>query len=119
MIATTSPSEISLQAPAALLSALADPARLRILNLIRAGGEVCNCQIGPITGYIPSKISRHLSILKHAGLLRERRAGTFIHYQIAPATDTINRRLLGLLDALASTDPLLTADRAALAEDCC
>jgi ArsR family transcriptional regulator len=113
-------SEESLIPPARLITALADPARLRILNLIRHGGEVCNCQIGPITGYIPSKISRHLGLLKQAGLLSERRAGTFIHYQLARGPAKVTRRALSLLDAIATEDPCLQADRAALdANRCC
>ncbi|MCF3652496.1 ArsR/SmtB family transcription factor [Synoicihabitans lomoniglobus] len=120
MTVLTSISEASLVLPARLITALADPARLRILNLIRHGGEVCNCQIGPVTGYIPSKISRHLTLLKQAGLLTERREGTFIHYQLARHADAINRQLLTLLDAIATADPCLQADRASLdAHRCC
>lgn len=112
--------ESTLSAPAQLLSALADPARLRILNLIRHGGEVCNCQIGPVTDYIPSKISRHLGQLKQAGLLVERREGTFIHYQIAASDDELRRQAIALIDILAATDPCLQADREALtARTCC
>jgi DNA-binding transcriptional ArsR family regulator len=62
MIMARQISEDSLTERARLLSALGDSARLRIANLIRHGGEVCNCQIEPITGYLPSKISRHLSL---------------------------------------------------------
>jgi len=120
MTTTTAISEASLQAPAQLINALADPARLRILNLIKHGGEVCNCQIGPITGYIPSKISRHLSLLKQAGLLGERREGTFIHYQINRPSSLVMRRTLALLDAVAAADPRLQADCVLLdAARCC
>ena len=104
-------SEASLMMPARMLGALADPARLRILNLIKHGGEVCNCQIGPVTDFIPSKISRHLSILKQAGLLTERRAGTFIHYQLAPQDDGLRRQLFMLLEVVAAEDPCLRDDR--------
>ena len=120
MTSTAPITEDSLVPPARLITAFADPARLRILNLIRHGGEVCNCQIGPITGYIPSKISRHLALLKQAGLLSERREGTFIHYQLARGPAVVTRRALSLLDAIAAEDPRLQADRAALdANRCC
>ena len=117
MPATT---ENSLRESAQLLGVLADPARLRILNLLRFRGELCSCEIGPITGYIPSKISRHLSVLKHAGLLQERREGTFIHYRLARTSDPLVKRVLGTIDLLGRTDEQLRADRTALSNnDCC
>jgi ArsR family transcriptional regulator, arsenate/arsenite/antimonite-responsive transcriptional repressor len=111
--------ETSLTHPSRLFGALSDPARLRILNLIRHGRLVCNCEIGPITGYIPSKISRHLTLLKQAGLLTETRSGTFIRYALAKPTDPLTRRVIALIDLLASADPLLQADRAALDNQAC
>ena len=118
MIADTKTSEQSLTATARLINALADPARLRIANLIRHGGEVCNCQIEPITGYLPSKISRHLALLKQADLLSERRDGTFIYYQFREAENPLVESLLALLDAAAAADPLLAEARKALTENC-
>ena len=112
-------SEASLVIPVRMLGALADPARLRILNLIKHGGEVCNCQIGPITDYMPSKISRHLSILKQAGLLTERRAGTFIHYQLASQDDGLRRHVFTLLEVVAAEDPCLQDDRMRLDQHRC
>lgn len=119
MTTATPISEVSLQAQAQLINALADPARLRILNLIKHGGEVCNCHIRPVTGYIPSKISRHLSLLKQAGLLRERREGTFIHYQVNRPDSLVMRRALALLEAVAAADPRLQADCIHLDETRC
>ncbi len=113
-------SEDSLRGAARLMNVLADPARLRILNLLRAKTELCSCDIGPITGYIPSKISRHLSLLKNAGLLEERREGTFIHYRLVKKSDPIVKRILGTVDLLARTDPQLQTDRKTLATaQCC
>lgn len=106
------PSEDSLQTTAQLIQVLADPARLRILSLLRSRGELCSCEIGPVTGYIPSKISRHLAVMKHAGLLLERRKGTYIHYRLAPADDPLVDRLFGIVDQLSRTDPCLQNDQA-------
>ncbi len=118
MTVTADISEQSLVGTARLINALADPARLRIANLIRHGGEVCNCQIEPITGYLPSKISRHLALLKQANLLNERRDGTFIYYQFREAENPLVKSLLALLDAAAAADPLLAADRKTLTKNC-
>ncbi len=112
--------EDSLRDVAQLMNVLADPARLRILSLLRAKTELCSCEIGPITGYIPSKISRHLSVLKQVGLLHERREGTFIHYRLTKTTDPVVKRVLGTVDLLAQTDPQLQTDRESLsAAQCC
>jgi len=116
----TTDSETTLRTAAQQLAVLADPARLRILNLLRCRDELCSCEIGPVTGYTPSKISRHLAVLKHAGLLLERREGTFIHYRLARTEDPLVKRMLGTVDLLAHTDEQLQADRATLtANDCC
>ncbi|MDF1824799.1 MAG: metalloregulator ArsR/SmtB family transcription factor [Verrucomicrobiales bacterium] len=117
---TSSPeiSEESLTGTARLTNALCDPARLRIANLIWHGKEVCNCQIEPITGYLPSKISRHLSLLKQAGLLSERREGTFIYYRLKEPAGTIHAAVLDLLSRICESDPLLQADREILDRDC-
>ncbi len=100
-----------LAATCRVFDALADPARVRILNLIRHGGEVCNCEIAPVTGFLASKISRHLALLRQAGLVSERREGTFIHYRLAEAGDPVRDAVLGLLDEIAASDPVLRDDR--------
>lgn len=112
-------SEDSLRTASLLMNVLADPARLRILNLLRAKQELCSCEIGPITGYIPSKISRHLAVLKQVGLLQERREGTFIHYRLARTHDPLVKRVLGTVDLLARTETCLQHDREALAAAAC
>ena len=65
----------------ATLKALADPTRREILRLLKAG-RLSAGEIGehfPVTG--PS-ISRHLSVLKEAGLIRDQREGKFIYYEL-------------------------------------
>lgn len=109
-MATATVSEDLLQERARIFAALGDPARLRILNLIRHGGEVCNCEIGPVTDFLPSKISRHLALLKQAGLIRERREGTFLHYRLAPEGDPVREPLIDILGILVKDDPLLQND---------
>jgi ArsR family transcriptional regulator len=106
--------EESLADTALLFASFADPARLRILNLIGHAGEICNCHIETITGYLPSKISRHLAILRQAGFVRERRAGIFVHYSLAPRDDRIGAALLKLIDELPRAEELLQSDLEAL-----
>ena len=63
------------------LRALADPTRREILELLKAGrlsaGEIV--EHFPVTG---ASISRHLSVLKEADLIRDTREGKFIYYEL-------------------------------------
>lgn len=63
------------------LRALADPIRREILNLLKAGrmsaGEIC--EHFDVTA---ASISRHLSVLKEADLIRDERQGKFIYYDL-------------------------------------
>ena len=65
----------------ATLRALADPIRREILNLLKAGrmsaGEIADHF--PVTG---ASVSRHLSVLKEADLIRDTREGKFIYYDL-------------------------------------
>ena len=118
MTAAVQLSEESLSKSASLMNALSDPARLRIVNLIRHGKDVCNCQIEPITGYLPSKISRHLTLLKQAGLLSERREGTYRYYKMKEPDGPVHEAFLSLLAEICDADPLLQQDRESLDRDC-
>ena len=63
------------------LKALSDPIRREILNLLKGGrlsaGEICDHF--SVTG---ASISRHLSVLKEADLIRDTREGKFIYYDL-------------------------------------
>jgi DNA-binding transcriptional ArsR family regulator len=65
----------------ATLKALADPIRREILHLLKAGrmsaGEIADHF--PVTG---ASISRHLSVLKEADLVRDQRQGQFVFYEL-------------------------------------
>ena len=63
------------------LKALADPIRREILDILKKGrmsaGEIC--ERFDVTG---ASISRHLSVLKEADLIRDTREGKFIYYEL-------------------------------------
>lgn len=63
------------------LKALSDPIRREILNLLKAGrlsaGDIADHF--PVTG---ASVSRHLSVLKDADLIRDTREGKFIYYDL-------------------------------------
>ena len=63
------------------LRALADPIRREILNLLK-GGRMAAGQICQHFDVTEASISRHLSVLKEAGLVRDAREGKFIYYDL-------------------------------------
>ena len=65
----------------AVTRALADPNRVRILLALRRG-ELCVCQITELFGFAPSTMSKHLSILHHAGLIQSRKTERWVHYRL-------------------------------------
>ena len=77
------------------LKALSDPIRRDILNLLKrkslSAGEICDHF--PVTG---ASVSRHLSVLKKADLIRDRREGKFIFYEIN--TSVLEETMLWLAD---------------------
>ena len=64
--------------------ALADPTRLRLLMLLTAEGELCVCELTHALREIQPKISRHLGLLRAAGLVLDRRQGQWIFYRVNP-----------------------------------
>ena len=77
------------------LKALADPIRREILNLLKKG----RMPAGEITAHFSASapsISRHLSVLKEADLIRDTREGKFIYYEIN--TSVLEETMLWLAD---------------------
>jgi ArsR family transcriptional regulator len=60
-----------------VFKALADPTRLKILECIK-DEEKCICEIIPYTGKSQPNVSQHLKVMKHAGIIDERKDGTKI-----------------------------------------
>jgi DNA-binding transcriptional ArsR family regulator len=80
---------------AAVFNALSDPIRLEIVAYLR-DGEKCVCEIVPHLNLIQPLVSRHLKILKDAGIARCRKDGTKRMYTI------VDPRIFGVVDALTS-----------------
>ena len=65
----------------AVTKALSDPGRVRVLLALRRG-ELCVCQITGLFGLAPSTISKHLSVLHHAGLILSRKSDRWVYYRL-------------------------------------
>ena len=65
--------------------ALGDPVRVRLFHLLSLKDELCVCHLTGAMRLPQSTVSRHLAILRHAGLVDTRREGKWIHYRLAGA----------------------------------
>jgi ArsR family transcriptional regulator len=66
---------------ATIFKALSDETRLRIIKLLEKG-ELCVCDITAALDMVQPKVSFHLNTLKGAGLIKDRKAGRWIHYSL-------------------------------------
>jgi DNA-binding transcriptional ArsR family regulator len=93
------------------LKAVGDPTRTRILKLLEGGG-LCVCQLQAVLGLAPSTVSKHLALLKAAGLVTDQRTGKWIEYSLVPApASPHSRAVLDLVRGALDRDPVVRADR--------
>jgi ArsR family transcriptional regulator len=98
------------------MKAVGDPTRTRILKLLESGG-LCVCQVQAVLGLAPSTVSKHLTILKIAGLVEDRRDGKWIEYALTDESSNPHARpALELLKSTLDRDPAIVADRKRLRE---
>ncbi len=98
------------------MKAIGDPTRTRILKLLEGGG-LCVCQVQAVLGLAPSTVSKHLTILKLAGLVEDERDGKWIEYGLTRESHNPHaKRALALLQGDLDRDPAVLADRKRLRE---
>lgn len=68
---------------AAIFKALSDPTRLRLAVLLAIQGETCVCKLTEALDAPQFKVSRHLSVMRAAGIVTARRDGAWMHYKLA------------------------------------
>lgn len=76
---------------------LSDATRRRLLSLLMAHGELCVCELTAALETPQPKISRHLAVMREAGLLSVRREGTWIYYRLDPQLPLWAYRILETL----------------------
>src|SRR5512134_399007 len=94
-----------------VMKAASDPTRVRILKILESG-EICVCQVIAVIALGQSTISKHLFLLRAAGLIKDRRDRKWIHYSLdgksgnpyaGPAIRNLRKWL--------NDDPLVLKDR--------
>ncbi|WP_334174354.1 metalloregulator ArsR/SmtB family transcription factor [Pseudoxanthobacter sp.] len=78
----------------AILSALAEPTRLQAICLLQDGSEHCVCELMQRLGASQSRVSRHMAVLKAAGLVADRRDAQWVRYRRNPALPPDAARLI-------------------------
>ncbi|HOT02747.1 MAG TPA: metalloregulator ArsR/SmtB family transcription factor [Methanolinea sp.] len=91
----------------ALFKALSDETRLRIYLLLKR--ELCVCQIQVALGMSQTKISRHLTVLRNAGLVTARREGLWMYYSRTVPGSRSLRKFMPQLTEWLESDPDLMA----------
>jgi DNA-binding transcriptional ArsR family regulator len=95
--------------------ALDNESRLRVLMSLQSG-ELCLCQLIELLGLAPSTVSKHVELLRVAGLVDRRKDGRWHYYRLAGrgASPAVREALRWVARALADDEQVL-ADTARLA----
>lgn len=94
-----------------ITKALSDPHRVRAFMALRRG-ELCVCQIIELLCLAPSTVSKHMTILKSAGLVDSRKDSRWVYYRVTESTDREQIREL-----IAHTIALLESDKSIEKDD--
>jgi len=94
-----------------ITKALADGNRLRVIMALTGYDELCVCQITEVLGHTTATVSRHMSVLQNAGLVKSRKDGRWVYYRLSEA---FPRRLLKWLKEAAGNSAEILQDRETL-----
>lgn len=90
--------------PLAVLAALAEPTRLAAVQILADGSEHCVCELMKRLEASQSRMSRHMQVLKQAGLVTDRRDAQWVRYRISPALPQSTRAILDAVLSAAATE---------------
>ena len=92
------------------LKAISDPTRVRMLKLLE-GGELCVCEIMEVLNLVQSTASKHLNILKIAGLVESHKNGTWSYYRLSEKSREYNKDFLKFIALHLNDDEVITEDK--------
>ena len=84
--------------------------------MILSQGEICVCDIQEVLDEPQSKISRHLSYLKHSGLIEAKRVGRWMHYYVRKDMDALSKAHLRFIKDQCSSFEVFEKDLQKLKE---
>jgi ArsR family transcriptional regulator, arsenate/arsenite/antimonite-responsive transcriptional repressor len=94
-----------------VFKALSDPNRIRIVKMLE-GKELCVCEVREVLDLSSSTVSKHLSILRDAGLILDAKDGKWVNYCLNDdSRNTFVRSQLELVRKSFADDEQLIADR--------
>jgi len=93
----------------AITNALADESRVRAVIAL-SHRRLCVCQIAELLQLAPSTVSKHLSILRHGGLVDAQKQGRWIYYFVPAHPDDSVREPLEWVQGALKKDPLILED---------
>ncbi|HCA26212.1 MAG TPA: transcriptional regulator [Betaproteobacteria bacterium] len=99
----------------AFFNVLSDETRRRLLALILREGELCVCELFYALEASQPKVSRHLAVMREAGLLSVRREGTWVFYRLDARLPQWAADILGLMAQGGARVPLFQRDAQRLA----
>ncbi len=100
----------------AIVKALADDNRVRVLLALR-DRELCVCQVTELLELAPSTVSKHMALLKQAGLVDSRKQGRWIYYRLANGhAPAVVREAIAFVDRSLADDRCTRKDARRLAK---
>jgi ArsR family transcriptional regulator len=94
-------SEEDAQASAALFRTLADPARVKIVNMLATSDEpVCACEFEPALRLSQPTVSHHLKKLTEAGLVEREQRGKWAYFSLKPEASSQLERLVRITEVV-------------------
>ena len=108
-----------MQAEAAFFKVLADPTRLRLAVLLSIEGETCVCSLAEALEAPQYTISRHLGIMRSAGLVEARRQGTWMHYALSKSRNRLEQCLQECFRDCLADHETVKADMKRLSKSTC
>jgi len=91
-------------------NALADLSRVRLLAMC-FDGERCVCQLVALLGLSNASVSKHLSLLRDAGLLSSRKQGRWVHYRLPAEPSAPAAEAIGWIRRHGAEDSVFASDR--------
>lgn len=96
-----------------IAKALSDLSRVRIVSML-GSGELCVCQITEVLHLATSTVSKHMSILRQAGLVDGHKEGRWMYYRLLDHPSPAAQQAIEWVEAHGRADPIIRKDRGSL-----